>query len=143
MAKTVQVVHSTDIGKGLAIEEGKLIASVDGVTITIEGGKLVAKQPEATVDLHVTKIEGVGGKLVVTVADAQGGNEKTVETSLASLIALSATEGNLLTAEADGIYLSKRAVTEAVRMKMAEELVIQDLAGNNIAYAYAVSTGGI
>lgn len=143
MAK-IKVVTERDIGDGLIIENGKLKANVDGVTIVVEGGKLVAKIPEAGVDLRVTAIKAdkKTGKLKVTVADADGGNEQTVETTLADLVAISQEADNLAEAKDDGIYVGKAKVLEAIKdpetVKALAELLkgneLQGLDGTTIGY---------
>ena len=143
MAK-IKVVTERDIGDGLIIENGKLKANVDGVTIVVEGGKLVAKIPEAGVDLRVTKIKAdkATGKLKVTVDDGAGGNEQTVETSLAELLVVSAEADNLAEVKDDGIYVGKAKVVEAVKdpetVKALAELLkgdeLQGLDGTSIGY---------
>lgn len=146
MAKIIKVVTENDIGDGLIIENGKLKANVDGTTIVIEGGKLVAKIPEAGVDLRVTAIKAdkKTGKLKVTVADADadGGNEQTVETTLADLVAISQEADNLAEAKDDGIYVGKAKVVEAIKdpetVKALAELLkgdeLQGLDGTSIGY---------
>lgn len=144
MAKIIKVVTENDIGDGLVIENGKLKANVDGVTIVVEGGKLVAKIPEAGVDLRVTAIKAdkKTGKLKVTVADAEGGNEQTVETTLADLVAISQEADNLAEAKDDGIYVGKAKVVEAIKdpetVKALAELLkgdeLQGLDGTSIGY---------
>lgn len=143
MAK-IKVVTERDIGDGLIIENGKLKANVDGVTIVVEGGKLVAKIPEAGVDLRVTAIKAdkKTGKLKVTVADADGGNEQTVETTLADLVAISQEADNLAEAKDDGIFVGKAKVVEAIKdpetVKALAELLkgdeLQGLDGTSIGY---------
>lgn len=143
MAK-IKVVTERDIGDGLIIENGKLKANVDGTTIVVEGGKLVAKIPEAGVDLRVTAIKAdkKTGKLKVTVADADGGNEQIVETTLADLVAISQEADNLAEAKDDGIYVGKAKVVEAVKdpemVKALAELLkgneLQGLDGTSIGY---------
>lgn len=144
MAKIIRVVTENDIGDGLIIDNGKLKANVDGVTIVVEGGKLVAKIPEAGVDLRVTAIKAdkKTGKLKVTVADAEGGNEQTVETTLADLVAISQEADNLAEAKDDGIYVGKAKVVEAIKdpetVKALAELLkgdeLQGLDGTTIGY---------
>ena len=144
MAKIIKVVTENDIGDGLIIENGKLKANVDGTTIVIEGGKLVAKIPEAGVDLRVTAIKAdkKTGKLKVTVADADGGNEQTVETTLADLVAISQEADNIAEAKDDGIYVGKAKVVEAIKdpetVKALAELLkgdeLQGLDGTSIGY---------
>lgn len=143
MAK-IKVVTERDIGDGLIIENGKLKVNVDGTTIVVEGGKLVAKIPEAGVDLRVTAIKAdkKTGKLKVTVADADGGNEQTVETTLADLVAISQEADNLAEAKDDGIYVGKAKVVEAIKdpetVKALAELLkgdeLQGLDGTSIGY---------
>lgn len=131
MAKTVKIVTEGDIGAGLEILEGKLKAAIDNATIVIEGGKLVAK---AKADLRVTGLTSTNGNLTVTVSDGEGGNETTVQTTLASLLALSAEEGNLATKKNDGIYVGKADVVAATKAEATTEF--QDLAGNTLGYAF-------
>lgn len=141
MAKQVKVVTSADIGDGLKVEGGKLLVSVDGTSVKIEGGKLVAT---SQVDLRVTAIaaDKETGKLKITVADADGGNTQTVETTLADLIALSKDADNLAEVKTDGIYVGKTAVKDAAKEVVPEEakkaatLEFQDLAGNTLGYAF-------
>lgn len=143
MAK-IKVVTERDIGDGVIIEKGKLKANIDGTTIVVEGGKLVAKIPEAGVDLRVTAIKAdkKTGKLKVMVADAEGGNEQTVETTLAELLVVSAEADNLAEVKDDGIFVGKAKVVEAVKdpetVKALAELLkgdeLQGLDGTSIGY---------
>lgn len=144
MAKIIKVVTERDIGDGLIIKNGKLKANVDGTTIVVEGGKLVAKIPEAGVDLRVNAIaaDKATGKLKLTVADADGGNQTTVETTLAELLVVSAEADNLAEVKDDGIFVGKAKVVEAVKdpktVKALAELLkgdeLQGLDGTSIGY---------
>lgn len=139
MAKQVKVVTDSDIGAGLAVIENKLQVALDNETIVIEGGKLVAK---AKADLRVTGMNATDGNLTVTITDGQGGNATTIQTTLASLLALSAEADNLAEKKADGIYVGKTAVKEAAKEVVADEakkaatVEFQDLAGNTLGYAF-------
>lgn len=139
MAKQVKVVTDSDIGAGLAILENKLQVAFDNETIVVEDGKLVAK---AKADLRVTGMNAADGNLTVTITDGQGGNATTIQTTLASLLALSAEAGNLAEKKADGIYVGKTAVKEAAKEVVADEakkaatVEFQDLAGNTLGYAF-------
>lgn len=139
MAKQVKVVTDGDIGAGLEIVANKLQAAIDNDTITVEGGKLVAK---AKADLRVTGMNAADGNLTVTVSDGQGGAPTTIQTTLASLLALSAEADNLAEKKADGIYVGKAAVKEAAKEVVADEakkgatVEFQDLAGNTLGYAF-------
>ena len=141
MAKQVKVVTDGDIGAGLKVEGGKLLVAVDGVSIKVVGNQLVAT---TQVDLRITAIaaDKETGKLKITVADAEGGNVQTVETTLADLIALSKDADNLAEVKTDGIYVGKTSVKEAAKEVVAEEakkaatLEFQDLAGNTLGYAF-------
>lgn len=139
MAKQVKVVTDSDIGAGLAILENKLQVAFDNETIVVEDGKLVAK---AKADLRVTGMNAEDGNLTVTITDGQGGNATTIQTTLASLLALSAEAGNLAEKKADGIYVGKTAVKEAAKEVVADEakkgatVEFQDLAGNTLGYAF-------
>lgn len=139
MAKQVKVVTDSDIGAGLAILQNKLQVAFDNETIVIEDGKLVAK---AKADLRVTGMNAADGNLTVTITDGQGGNATTIQTTLASLLALSAEAGNLAEKKADGIYVGKTAVKEAAKEVVADEakkaatVEFQDLAGNTLGYAF-------
>lgn len=130
MAK-IKVVTERDTGKGLEIADKKLNVVVDDVTIKIVDNKLVAQIPEAGVDLRVTAIKGdkATGKLKVTVDDGEGGNVKTVETSLAELLVVSAEADNIAEVKEDGIFVGKATVVEAVK---GDEL--QGLDGTSIGY---------
>ena len=130
MAK-IKVVTERDVGKGLEIADKKLNVAVDDVTIKIVDNKLVAQIPEAGVDLRVTKIKAdkATGKLKVTVDDGAGGNEQTVETSLAELLVVSAEADNLAEVKDDGIFVGKAKVLEAIK---GDEL--QGLDGTSIGY---------
>lgn len=139
MAKQVKVVTDSDIGAGLAVLENKLQVAFDNETIVVEDGKLVAK---AKADLRLTDMTATDGNLTVTVTDGQGGNTTTIQTTLASLLALSAEAGNLAEKKADGIYVGKAAVKEAAKEVVADEakkaatVEFQDLAGNTLGYAF-------
>lgn len=139
MAKQVQVVTNGDIGAGLEIVANKLQVALDNDTITVEGGKLVAK---AKADLRVTGMNAADGNLTVTITDGQGGNATTIQTTLASLLALSAEADNLAEKKADGIYVGKAAVKEVAKEAVADEakkgatVEFQDLAGNTLGYAF-------
>lgn len=143
MAK-IKVVTERDIGKGLEIADAKLNVVVDGVTIKIVDNKLVAQIPESGVDLRVTAIKAdkATGKLKITVDDGAGGNEKTVETTLAELLVVSAEADNLAEVKDDGIFVGKAKVVEAVKdpetVKALAELLkgdeLQGLDGTNIGY---------
>lgn len=139
MAKQVKVVTDSDIGAGLAVLENKLQVAFDNETIVVEDGKLVAK---AKADLRVTGMNAADGNLTVNITDGQGGNATTIQTTLASLLALSAEAGNLAEKKADGIYVGKTAVKEAAKEVVADEakkaatVEFQDLAGNTLGYAF-------
>ena len=130
MAK-IKVVTERDVGKCLEIANQKLNVVVDDVTIKIVDNKLVAQIPEAGVDLRVTAIKGdkATGKLKLTVTDADGGNERTVETTLAELLVVSAEADNIAEVKDDGIYVGKATVVEAVK---GDEL--QGLDGTSIGH---------
>lgn len=141
MAKQVKVVTEGDVGAGLKVEGGKLLVAVDGVSIKVVGNQLVAT---SQVDLRITAIaaDKETGKLKITVADAEGGNTQTVETTLADLIALSKEADNLAEVKTDGIYVGKTAIKNAAKEVVPEEakkaatLEFQDLAGNTLGYAF-------
>lgn len=143
MAK-IKVVTERDIGKGLEIANQKLNVVVDDVTIKIVDNKLVAQIPESGVDLRVTKIKAdkATGKLKVTVDDGAGGNEQTIETTLAELLVVSAEADNLAEVKDDGIFVGKAKVVEAVKdpktVKALAELLkgdeLQGLDGTTIGY---------
>lgn len=143
MAK-IKVVTERDVGKGLEIANQKLNVVVDDVTIKIVDNKLVAQIPESGVDLRVTKIKAdkTTGKLKVTVDDGAGGNEQTIETSLAELLVVSAEADNLAEVKDDGIFVGKAKVVEAVKdhetVKALAELLkgdeLQGLDGTSIGY---------
>lgn len=139
MAKQVKVVTDSDIGAGLAVLENKLQVAFDNETIVVENGKLVAK---AKADLRLTDMTATDGSLTVTVTDGQGGNTTTIQTTLVSLLALSAEADNLAGKKADGIYVGKAAVKEAAKEVVADEakkaatVEFQDLAGNTLGYAF-------
>lgn len=133
MAK-IKVVTERDIGKGLEIADQKLNVVVDDVTIKIVDNKLVAQIPESEVDLRVTKIKAdkATGKLKVTVDDGAGGNEQTVETSLAELLVVSAEADNLAEVKDDGIYVGKAKVVEAVKDPETVKALVELLKGNEL-----------
>ena len=143
MAK-IKVVTDRDIGKGLEIADQKLNVVVDDVTIKIVDNKLVAQIPESGVDLRVNAIaaDKATGKLKLTVADANGGNQTTAETTLAELLVVSAEADNLAEVKDDGIFVSKAKVVEAVKdpetVKALAELLkgdeLQGLDGTSIGY---------
>ena len=143
MAK-IRVVTERDIGKGLEIANQKLNVVVDNVTIKIVDNKLVAQIPETGVDLRVTKIkvDKATGKLKVTVDDGAGGNEQTIETSLAELLVVSAEADNLAEVKDDGIFVGKAKVVEILKepetVKALAELLkgdeLQGLDGTSIGY---------
>nr|DAM35024.1 MAG TPA: hypothetical protein [Caudoviricetes sp.] len=143
MAK-IRVVTENDTGKGLEIANQKLNVVVDDVTIKIVDNKLVAQIPETGVDLRVTKIKADQdtGKLKITVDDGAGGNETTVQTSLAELLVVSAEAGNIAEVKDDGIFVGKAKVVEAVKdpetVKALAELLkgdeLQGLDGTTIGY---------
>lgn len=143
MAK-IKVVTERDVGKGLEIADTKLNVVVDDVTIKIVDNKLVAQIPESGVDLRVTAIKAdkATGKLKVTVDDGAGGNEQTIETSLAELLVVSAEADNLAEVKDDGIFVGKAKVVEAVKdpktVKALAELLkgdeLQGLDGTTIGY---------
>lgn len=140
MAKTIKVVTENDIGKGLKVEAGKLLVEIDEGTLEFKGNQLAAKIPTQNVDLRVTAIttDKVTGKLKITVADAEGGNTQTVETTLSDLIALSNNSDNLVTIDNGGIYVSPASVGQAA--KKAAEVNFQSLGGTSLGYAFE-STG--
>lgn len=143
MAK-IKVVTDRDVGKGLEIANQKLNVVVDDVTIKIVDNKLVAQIPESGVDLRVTKIKAdkATGRLKITVDDGAGGNEKTVETTLAELLVVSAEADNLAEVKDDGIFVGKAKVVEVVKdpetVKALAELLkgdeLQGLDGTTIGY---------
>lgn len=143
MAK-IRVVTERDVGKGLNIADQKLNVVVDDVTIKIVDNKLVAQLPEAGVDLRVTAIKAdkATGKLKVTVDDGAGGNETTVQTSLAELLVVSAEADNIAEVKDDGIYVGKAKVLEIVKdpetVKDLAELLkgdaLQSLGGESLGY---------
>lgn len=136
MAKTIKVVTENDIGKGLKVEAGKLLVEIDEGTLEFKGNQLAAKIPTNNVDLRVTAIaaDKVTGKLKITVADAEGGNAQTVETTLSDLIALSNNSDNLATIDNGGIYVSPAAVQQ--KAKQAADVTFQSLGGTTLGYAY-------
>lgn len=140
MAKTIKVVTENDIGKGLKVEAGKLLVEIDEGTLEFKGNQLAAKIPTQNVDLRVTAItaDKVTGKLKITVADAEGGNAHTVETTLSDLIALSNNSDNLATIDNGGIYVSPASVQQ--KAKQAADVTFQSLGGTTLGYAYE-STG--
>ena len=143
MAK-IKVVTERDTGKGLEIANQKLNVVVDDVTIKIVDNKLVAQIPESGVDLRVTKIKAdkATGKLKVTVDDGAGGNEQTIETTLAELLVVSAEADNIAEVKDDGLYVGKAKVLEIVKdpetVKALAELLkgdeLQGLDGTSIGY---------
>lgn len=136
MAKTIKVVTEGDIGKGLKVEGGELLVEIDEGTLEFKGNQLAAKIPTQNVDLRVTAIaaDKVTGKLKITVADAEGGNAQTVETTLSDLIALSNNSDNLATIDNGGIYVSPAAVQR--KAKQAADVTFQSLGGTTLGYAY-------
>lgn len=140
----IKVVTERDVGKGLVIENQKLDVVVDDVTIKIVDNKLVAQIPESGVDLRVTAIKGdkATGKLKIIVDDGAGGNETTVQTSLAELLVVSAEADNIAEVKDDGIYVGKAKVLEIVKdpetVKALAELLkgdeLQGLDGTTIGY---------
>lgn len=143
MAK-IKVVTERDVGKGLEIADTKLNVVVDDVTIKIVNNQLVAQIPEKGVDLRVNAIKAdkKTGKLKLTVADADGGNETTVETTLAELLVVSAEADNIAEVKDDGIFVGKAKVVEVVKdpetVKALAELLkgdeLQGLDGKTIGY---------
>jgi hypothetical protein len=143
MAK-IKVVTERDVGTGLTIANQKLNVVVDDVTIKIVDNKLVAQIPETGVDLRVTKIKADKdtGKFKITVDDGAGGNETTVQTSLAELLVVSAEADNIAEVKDDGIYVGKAKVLEIVKdpetVKALAELLkgdeLQGLDGTAIGY---------
>lgn len=143
MAK-IKVVTERDVGTGLVIENQKLNVVVDDVTIKIVDNKLVAQIPESGVDLRVTKIKAdkATGKLKITVDDGAGGNEQTVETTLAELLVVSAEADNIAEVKDDGIFVGKAKVVEILKdpetVKALAELLkgdeLQGLDGTTIGY---------
>ena len=141
MAKQVKVVTEGDVGAGLKAEGGKLLVAVDGVSIKVVGNQLVAT---SLVDLRITAIaaDKETGKLKITVADAEGGNVQTVETTLADLLALSKEADNLAEVKTDGLYVGKAAVKAVATEVLSEDakkgatVEFQDLAGNTLGYAF-------
>ena len=143
MAK-IKVVTERDVGKGLEIANKKLNVVVDDVTIKIVDNKLVAQIPEAGVDLRITKIKAdkATGKLKVTVDDGAGGNEQTIETTLAELLVVSAEADNIAEVKDDGIFVGKAKVVEILKepetVKALAELLkgdeLQGLDGTTIGY---------
>lgn len=136
MAKTIKVVTEGDIGKGLKVEAGKLLVEIDESTLEFKDNQLAAKIPTQNVDLRVTAItaDKVTGKLKITVADAEGGNAQTVETTLSDLIALSNNPDNLATIDNGGIYVSPASVQQ--KAKQAAGVNFQSLGGESLGYAY-------
>ncbi|MEZ7766250.1 hypothetical protein O3795_02160 [Haemophilus parahaemolyticus] len=126
-----KVVTDADIGAGLKIEAGKLLVEVDNSTIKIVGNQLVAT---SKVDLRVTAIIPEEGKLKITVADENGENAQTVETTLAKLIVLSQAEGNLVEAKDDGIYVGKVKVVEVAKEAATEE--VRSLGGVTLGFMF-------
>ena len=126
-----KVVTDADIGAGLKIEAGKLLVEVDNSTIKIVGNQLVAT---SKVDLRVTAITPEEGKLKITVADENGENAQTVETTLAKLIVLSQAEGNLAEAKDDGIFVGKAKVVEEAKEAATEE--VRSLGGVTLGFMF-------
>ena len=144
MAK-IRVVTERDVGKGLNIADQKLNVVVDDVTIKIVDNKLVAQLPEAGVDLRVTAIQGdkATGKLKVTVDDGEGGNEKTVETTLAELLVVSAEADNIAEVKDDGIYVGKAKVLEIVKDLETVKALAELLKGDELQSLGGVSLGHV
>lgn len=136
MAKTIKVVTEGDIGKGLKVEAGKLLVEIDEGTLEFKGNQLAAKIPTNNVDLRVTAIaaDQQTGKLKITVADAEGGNAQTVETTLSDLISMSKNLDNLATIDNGGIYVSPTSVQQAA--KNAADVTFQSLGGDTLGYAF-------
>lgn len=136
MAKTIKVVTENDIGKGLKVEAGKLLVEIDEGTLEFKGNQLAAKIPTNNVDLRVTAItaDQQTGKLKITVADAEGGNQTVVETTLSDLIALSKNLDNLATIENGGIYVSPANVKQAAAS--AASVTFQSLGEEVLGYAF-------
>lgn len=136
MAKTIKVVTENDIGKGLKVEAGKLLVEIDEGTLEFKGNQLAAKIPTNNVDLRVTAIaaDQQTGKLKITVADAEGGNAQTVETTLSDLISMSKNLDNLATIDNGGIYVSPTSVQQAA--KNAVDVTFQSLGGDTLGYAF-------
>lgn len=136
MAKTIKVVTENDIGKGLKVEAGKLLVEIDEGTLEFKGNQLAAKIPTNNVDLRVTAIaaDQQTGKLKITVADAEGGNQTVVETTLSDLIAMSKNLDNLATIDNGGIYVSPTNVQQAA--KTAADVTFQSLGGDTLGYAF-------
>lgn len=136
MAKTIKVVTEGDIGKGLKVEAGKLLVEIDEGTLEFKGNQLAAKIPTNNVDLRVTGIaaDQQTGKLKITVADAEGGNQTVVETTLSDLIAMSKNLDNLATIDNGGIYVSPASVQQAA--KTAADVTFQSLGGDTLGYAF-------
>ena len=136
MAKTIKVVTEGDIGKGLKVEAGKLLVEIDEGTLEFKGNQLAAKIPTNNVDLRVTGIaaDQQTGKLKITVADAEGGNQTVVETTLSDLIALSKNLDNLATIDNGGIYVSPASVQRSA--KTAADVTFQSLGGDTLGYAF-------
>lgn len=136
MAKTIKVVTEGDIGKGLKVEAGKLLVEIDESTLEFKGNQLAAKIPTNNVDLRITAIaaDQQTGKLKITVADAEGGNAQTIETTLADLIALSKNSDNLATVDNGGIYVSPASVQQAA--KRGADVNFQSLGGESLGYVY-------
>lgn len=133
MAK-IKVVTERDVGKGLEIANQKLNVVVDDVTIKIVDNKLVAQIPEAGVDLRVTKIKAdkATGKLKVTVDDGAGGNELTIETSLAELLVVSAEADNIAEVKDDGIFVGKAKVVEILKEPETVKALAELLKGDEL-----------
>lgn len=136
MAKTIKVVTENDIGKGLKVEAGKLLVEIDEGTLEFKGNQLAAKIPTNNVDLRVTGIaaDQQTGKLKITVADAEGGNQTVVETTLSDLISMSKNLDNLATIDNGGIYVSPTSVQQAA--KTAADVTFQSLGGDTLGYVF-------
>jgi multidrug resistance efflux pump len=136
MAKTIRVVTEGDISKGLKVEAGKLLVEIDESTLEFKGNQLAAKIPTNNVDLRVTAIaaDQQTGKLKITVADAEGGNTQTVETTLSGLIAMSKNLDNLATIDNGGIYVSPEHVKQAAAG--AATVTFQSLGEEVLGYAF-------
>ena len=139
----IRVVTERDVGKGLEIANTKLNVVVDDVTIKIVDNKLVAQIPESGVDLRITAIKGdkATGKLKITVDDGAGGNVKTVETSLAELLVVSAEADNLTEVKDDGIYVGKAKVVEAVKDPETVKALAELLKGDELQGLDGTSIG--
>lgn len=130
----IRVVTERDVGKGLEIANQKLNVVVDDVTIKIVDNKLVAQIPEKGVDLRVNAIaaDKATGKLKLTVADANGGNETTVETTLAELLVVSAEADNIAEVKDDGIFVGKAKVVEILKEPETVKALAELLKGDEL-----------